>query len=78
MLASDGPGESCVAFPTWVGATPTLELVERLLLEHRVLVAPGEFFRPVKGMAMRIGFGGNDAKLLEGLRRLSVGLRAIG
>jgi aspartate/methionine/tyrosine aminotransferase len=78
LLASDGMGRSCVTFPKWLGRTPTFELVERLLQEQRVLVTPGEFFRPVEGMAMRIGFGGNGAKLQEGLRRLSVGLRAIG
>jgi aspartate/methionine/tyrosine aminotransferase len=78
LLASAHMGENCVVFPRWLGKTPTLELAELLLRDYGVLVAPGEFFRPVEGMAMRIGFGGDGVKLLEGLRRLSVGMRAIG
>jgi len=78
LLASDGIGGSCVMFPKWLGSTPTFELVERLLQEQRVLVTPGEFFRPVEGMAFRIGFGGDAERLQEGLKRLHRGLQAIG
>lgn len=78
LLTSDGIGGSCVTFPKWLGRTPTFELVERLLQEHRVLVTPGEFFRPVEGMAFRIGFGGDAERLQECLKRLHRGLQAIG
>ncbi len=54
------------------------ELVERLLHEQQVLVTPGDFFRPVEGLAMRIGLGGNNTRLLEGLERLRHGLQTIG
>lgn len=78
LLGSTDMGKSSVVFPRWLGKTPTLELAELLLRDYGVLIAPGEFFRLVEGKAMRIGFGGDGVKLLEGLRRLSVGLRAIG
>lgn len=78
LLAGDGTGRSCVVFPKWLGKTPSFELVERLLREHQVLVTPGDFFRPVEGLAMRIGLGGNSTRLLEGLKRLRHGLQAIG
>lgn len=78
LLTDDGPGESCVVFPRWRGGTQTMELVERLANEFGVLVAPGEFFRPIDGMAIRIGYGGDEAALAEGLSRLETGLRALG
>lgn len=77
LLANDGMGGSCVTFPKWLGKTPTFALVERLLQEQRVLVTPGEFFRPVEGMAFRIGFGGDAERLQEGLKRLHRGLQAL-
>ena len=78
LLDGDGVGRSCVVFPKWLGKTPSFELVERLLQEHRVLVTPGDFFRPVEGLAIRIGLGGNGPRLLEGLERLRHGLQANG
>ena len=78
LLAGDDMGRSCVVFPKWLGKTPIFELVERLLHEQRVLVTPGDFFRPVEGLAMRIGLGGNNTRLLEGLERLRHGLQNIG
>ena len=78
LLDGDGVGRSCVVFPKWLGKTPSFELVERLLQDHLVLVTPGDFFRPVEGLAMRIGLGGNGPRLLEGLERLRRGLQAIG
>jgi aspartate/methionine/tyrosine aminotransferase len=79
VLLSHVPiGESCVVFPRWSGRTPPMELVERLIDEHGVVVAPGEFFYPAEGMALRIGFGGDEVALVEGLDRLRRGLLAIG
>lgn len=78
LLSHEPIGESCVVFPRWLGRTPPLELVERLIDEFGVVVAPGEFFYPVDGMALRIGFGGDEVALAEGLDRLRRGLRAIG
>ncbi|WP_428304082.1 pyridoxal phosphate-dependent aminotransferase [Lacipirellula sp.] len=78
-LLSPAPvGESCVVFPRWLGETPPLELVERLIDEYGVVVAPGEFFYPADGIALRIGFGGDEVALAEGLDRLRRGLRAVG
>ncbi|BBO33123.1 pyridoxal phosphate-dependent aminotransferase [Lacipirellula parvula] len=78
-LLSPAPiGESCIVFPQWLGKTPPMELVERLIDEFGVVVAPGEFFYPAEGMALRIGFGGDEVALVEGLARLRRGLRAIG
>jgi aspartate/methionine/tyrosine aminotransferase len=78
-LLSPAPvGESCVVFPRWLGETPPLELAERLIDDYGVVIAPGEFFYPNDGMALRIGFGGDEAASAEGLDRLQRGLRAIG
>lgn len=78
LLATAPVRESCVVFPRWLGDLPTLPLVERLLVDHGVLVAPGEFFFPTGGPSLRIGYGGSETKLREGLQRLSTGLRAVG
>lgn len=78
LLSTVPTGESCVVFPRWLGSLPTLALVERLLVDHGVLVAPGEFFFPTGGPSLRIGYGGCGKKLGEGLQRLSDGLRALG
>jgi aspartate/methionine/tyrosine aminotransferase len=77
LFAPDAIGESCVVFPRWLGETPPLELVERLVADYRVVVAPGEFFYPPAGQAIRIGYGGDQAELAEGLERLATGLRAL-
>ncbi len=78
QLGSTDLGKSSVVFPRWLGKTPTLELAELLLRDYGVLIAPGEFFRPVVGMAFRIGLGGNAERLREGLKRLRNGLQALG
>jgi aspartate/methionine/tyrosine aminotransferase len=78
LLGHADMGESCVVFPPWLGKTPTIDLAEGLVRDYGVLVAPGEFFRPVEGMAIRIGIGGDGDRLLEGLKRLKNGLNAIG
>lgn len=78
LLGSTDLGKSSVVFPRWLGKTPTLELAELLLRDYGVLIAPGEFFRPVEGMAFRIGLGGNAERLREGLQRLRTGLQALG
>ena len=77
LLSHEPVGESCVVFPRWQGRTPPLELVERLIAEHGVLVAPGEFFYPAEGMAMRVGYGIDEGLLSEGLKRLKQGLLAL-
>jgi aspartate/methionine/tyrosine aminotransferase len=78
LLGSTDLGKSSVVFPRWLGKTPTLELAELLLRDYGVLIAPGEFFRPVEGMAFRIGLGGDAERLREGLKRLRNGLQALG
>jgi hypothetical protein len=58
-----------------VAAPDTRELARFLAREHGVDVGPGEFF----GLAghLRIGYGVPETTLVEGLERLSAGLRAF-
>jgi aspartate/methionine/tyrosine aminotransferase len=52
------------------GSGTSLELVERLLAEHRVLVMPAEVFGSERGL--RISYARPDDILAEGLGRLGV------
>lgn len=68
LLAGDVPAAGCMCFPRVVGVADTRALADWLWREHRIVVAPGEFF----GLAghIRIGFGGETEQLDRGLGRL--------
>jgi aspartate/methionine/tyrosine aminotransferase len=68
LLAGGVPPTGCMCFPKVVGVSDTRALTDWLWREHRIVVAPGEFF----GLAghIRIGFGGGAEALDRGLSRL--------
>jgi aspartate/methionine/tyrosine aminotransferase len=57
-----------MCFPQVVGVSDTRSLADWLWREHKIVVAPGEFF----GLArhIRVGFGGGAEALDLGLSRL--------
>ena len=73
LLAGDLPPQGCMYFPRVVGVADTYALAEWLWREHRVAVAPGEFF----GLPghVRIGFGGDADQLDRALGRFADALR---
>jgi len=57
---------------------PPLELVERLIREHRVAVMPGSAFGAAHGCFLRVSYGALDERTAaEGIGRLAAGLRAL-
>ena len=55
-----------------------MEVVKRLIREHRIAVMPGSAFGMEKGCYLRISYGALDeATLEEGMHRLTCGLNAI-
>jgi aspartate/methionine/tyrosine aminotransferase len=72
LIEGDVPALGCMYFPRVVGVSDTRALARRLLHEHGLLVAPGEYFGAPGHL--RIGFGGSAAAIGEGLRRLEAGL----
>lgn len=68
LLAGDVPPTGCMCFPSVVGVSDTRALADWLWREHKIVVAPGEFF----GLTghIRIGFGGAVDQLDRGLARL--------
>lgn len=72
LLAGEPPRIGCMYFPRVVGVADTRTLASWLWSEHRIVVAPGEFF----GLPghVRIGFGGEAAPLDRGLSRLRTAL----
>lgn len=68
LLVGAVPPAGCMCFPQVVGASDTRALADWLWREHKIVVAPGEFF----GLAghIRIGFGGGAEALDRGLSRL--------
>ena len=62
------PDAGAICMVRYHTSDPSLELAERLRVEHDVLVVPGAHFG-VEG-AMRIGFGPPEGELLRGLERL--------
>lgn len=72
LLAGDIPRSGCMYFPRVVGVSDTRALSAWLWREHRIVVAPGEFF----GLPghIRVGFGGAAAPLDRGLSRLRTAL----
>jgi aminotransferase len=54
--------------------TDTRALAERLLLDHGVVVSPGEAFGPRSAGFLRLSYASSDAHLAEGLDRMAAGL----
>jgi aspartate/methionine/tyrosine aminotransferase len=76
LLRGDVLLRGCVCFPEVVGVTETDSLVRDLAEVEGVHVVPGRFFQAPGHI--RIGFGGEPARLAEGLRRLAEGLTRRG
>ena len=56
----------------------SVDLVERLIREHRIAVIPGTAFGMDDGCYLRIGYGAVDATVMrEGVRRLVAGISAL-
>lgn len=56
----------------------SVDLVERLIREHRIAVIPGAAFGMDDGCYLRVGYGAADATAMEeGMRRLVAGIRAL-
>ena len=56
-----------------------MRLTERLIKEHRVATIPGSAFADSSPCSIRISYGALDSdSIVEGLRRLAAGLRALG
>jgi aspartate/methionine/tyrosine aminotransferase len=75
LLEGELPQFGCMYFPKVQGVNDTLGLARALWSRHNLLVAPGEYF----GMAghIRIGFGGDEPGLDEGLTRLHSALKTL-
>lgn len=73
LLAGDLPAQGCMYFPRVVGVADTYALAHWLWREHRIVVAPGEFY----GLPghVRIGFGGDAEQLDRALGRFADALR---
>jgi aspartate/methionine/tyrosine aminotransferase len=74
LIEGEVPEFGCMYFPRVAGALDTLSLARRLYEDHRVLVAPGEFFGAPGHL--RIGFGADATAIEAGLQRLAAGLQA--
>ena len=60
------------------GGGDSVNLVERLIREHRIAVIPGTAFGMDDGCYLRIGYGAVDAaSMVEGMKRLVTGLTAL-
>ena len=71
------PDGAFYAFPDVRALTrDTVNLAERLLFEHKVVVSPGEAFGPQSGGFLRLSYATSDEDLAEGLTRLETGLAA--
>ena len=68
------PAFGCMWFPRVTGLEDTLSLARRLYQDHRVLVAPGEYFGAPGHL--RIGFGAEAGAIETGLQRLEAGLKS--
>jgi len=77
-LCTVPPADGAFYFLLRVHTTlPPLELVERLIREHRVAVMPGTAFG-MEGCALRVAYGAlHRETAVEGIGRLVRGLRAI-
>ena len=72
LVQGDIPPDSCVCFPR-VHVADVDRFVEGLESRGKVVVAPGRFFRAPGHV--RIGFGGDTAKLKQGMERLAESIR---
>src|SRR5262249_2104949 len=54
----------------------TVNLAERLLFDHNVVLPAGEGFGPQAGGFLRLSYATSDEDLAEGLTRLETGLAA--
>lgn len=72
LLEGDVPEYGCMYFPSVCNVSDTWALARWLWREHRLLVAPGEFF-DAPGR-IRLGFGGSAVELGDGLRRFGAAL----
>ena len=68
LISGNIPEYGCMYFPEVIGHPNTLALTRSLWENHRILVAPGEYFG-LKGH-LRVGFGNDADELDEGLARL--------
>jgi len=60
------------------GGGDSVDLVERLIREHRIAVIPGTAFGMDDGCYLRIGYGAVDAaSMVEGMKRLVTGITAL-
>jgi aspartate/methionine/tyrosine aminotransferase len=75
LIEGDLPAAGCMYFPRIAGAADTLTLATRLWNDHRVLVAPGEYFGAPGHI--RLGFGMADGRLAAGLGRLHEALLTV-
>jgi aspartate/methionine/tyrosine aminotransferase len=74
LATSSLPEHGCICFVRVTGVDDTLSFSNRLAAEHRVIVAPGEFFG-APGF-IRVGFSRDPDVLSASLDRLEAGLRA--
>ena len=75
MPAADGAFHSLLNVPT---AMDSMQLVERLVREHRVAVMPGSTFGVIDYSALRVSYGPLRPEMAqEGIGRLIGGLHAI-
>jgi hypothetical protein len=77
LLEGEVPTHGCLAFPRWKGRTALDLVAAKLREEFGVLVSPGRFFGADCAEHFRIGFGGSEDVVREGLERLARGLRAL-
>ena len=59
-------------------ARDTVDLADRLLSEHGVVVSPGEAFGPRSAGFLRLSYASSDQMLADGIDRLAAGLEAVG
>jgi aspartate/methionine/tyrosine aminotransferase len=75
LLEGAIPPFGCMYFPQVLGVRDTVDLARALWRRHGILVAPGEYFGSPG--SIRIGFGGTESELDNGLARLHRALKAL-
>jgi hypothetical protein len=76
LIEGDVPGQGCVYFPRLRHHADTARFAQSLAGESRVIVVPGEFFGAPGHI--RIGYGGDPARLEAGLMRLEEAVVRVG
>ncbi|MCC6612745.1 MAG: pyridoxal phosphate-dependent aminotransferase [Anaerolineae bacterium] len=74
LIAGDVPEQGCVYFPRLVRVSDADAFSRRAVRDFGVVVVPGTFFE-MPGH-IRIGYGGDGARLAAGLERLADAIRA--